>query len=119
MFEERLRRIQERVGGTLALSLVGLDGIPVESLTPGAEELDLEAVAVELLTQIRAISDDNRELNVGPVRQFSVTTERYTLMLGSLTDSYFLMLVLDPEGHFGRARFELRRAPLDFERDLI
>ncbi len=117
MFAERLQRIQERLGDALAVSLVGRDGIPVESLS--ATEMDVEALAAELLTQVRAISGDHRELAIGPVRQFAVTTDRYSLLLGSLTDEYFLLLVLGQECSLGRARYELRRASLDFEADLV
>jgi hypothetical protein len=41
------------------------------------------------------------------------------VMLGRLTDGYYLMLVLGQGGNVGRARYELRRAPLDYEKDLI
>ncbi len=117
MFEERLSAIRGRVGGALAVSLVARDGIPVESDVADSS-LDLEVLAAELLTQVREIADDHRELSVGAVRQFSITTDRYTLMLGALTEDYFLLLVLGENGNFGRARYELRRAPLEFARDL-
>ena len=117
MFAERLERIHRRLEGALAVSLVGRDGIPVES--HNTSELDVEALAAELLTQLRAISDDHRELSVGPVRHFAVTTDRYALMLGSLTDEYYLMLILGGRWNLGRARYELRRATLDFGDDLV
>lgn len=118
MFRDRLRQIRDRVDGALAVSLVGRDGIQVESDgEPGG--LDLEALAAELLNQVRAISDDNRELAVGPVRQFSIVTDRYNLIVGALTESYYLLLVLERGASFGRARYEIRRAPLDFQEDLI
>ncbi len=117
MFQQRLGAIRARIEGALAVSLVARDGIPVESENADSD-LDLEALAAELLTQVRAITDDHRELSVGAVRQFSITTDRYTLMLGALTDDYFLLLVLGENGNFGRARFELRRAPLEFAEDL-
>jgi predicted regulator of Ras-like GTPase activity (Roadblock/LC7/MglB family) len=117
MFLERLNRIRGRVGGARALALVDRDGIPVESVNSDPD-LDLEMLAAELITQARSISDDHRELGVGEVRQFSVATDRLTLMVSSVAPGYYLLLVLDPGGSFGRARFELRRARLLFERDL-
>jgi len=39
--------------------------------------------------------------------------------LSSLTGSYSLLLVLSDEGSYGRARFELRRALIEFESDLF
>ena len=117
MFADRLEAIHGRLDDALAVSLVGSDGIAVESFA--SVELDLDALAAELLTQVRGMSDDHRELAVGPVRQFAVTTDRYTLMIGALTEDYYLLLVLGAGCGVGRARYELRRAGLDFEQDLV
>ena len=117
MFLEHLSRITGRIDGALALSLVARDGIPVESVSsdPG---IDLEALAAEMVAQARAISENHRELEVGDVQQLSVTTERVTLMVSTVTPEYYLLLVLGPDGNYGRARFELRRARLLLEDDL-
>ncbi len=117
MFAERLQRIHGRLEDALAVSLVAQDGIPVESY--GSTDLDIETVAAELVNQVRAIANDQREMAVGPVRQFALTTDKYSLMLGSLTDEYYLLLVLSQGCSVGRARYELRRASLDFESDLV
>jgi predicted regulator of Ras-like GTPase activity (Roadblock/LC7/MglB family) len=117
MFLERLSQISARIEGTLALSLVARDGISVESVSsdPG---LDLETLAAELIAQAREMSENHRELEAGDVRQLSVTTDRMTLMVSSVASDYYLLLVLGPEGNYGQARFELRRARLLLERDL-
>ena len=118
MFAERLQLVADRIEGVLALSLIAKDGIPVETYSR-EETLDLELLAAELMSQMRAVSKNHQELSVGRVKQFSVTTDRYILMVGALTEEYFLVLVLGAGGSSGRARFELRRAVLLFEEDLI
>ena len=118
MFTERLQKICDRVDGALAATLVDGDGITVESvLTNGS--IDLEALAAELLAQTQTIARDHRELKMGELRQLSVTTDRYTVLVSSLVSNYSLLLVLGSEGSFGKARYELRRALLQFEPDLI
>ncbi|MDY7093540.1 MAG: hypothetical protein SX243_11280 [Acidobacteriota bacterium] len=117
MYLERLNAISSRIPGSLALSLVGSDGIPVESVSSDPS-IDLEVLAAELLIQVQAISEDNRELAVGDVEQFSVVTDRLTLLISAVTPDYYLLLVLDGEGNYGRARFELLRARLLLEGDL-
>jgi len=102
----------------VALTLVASDGIPVESVNTDPA-LDLEVLAAELIAQVRTISDDHRELNVGDVRQLTVTTDRFTLMVTHVGEGYYLLLVLQDNSSYGRARFELRRARLLFEPDLI
>ncbi len=117
MFTERLEQVSQRIQGTLALSLVAKDGIPVESVSRDAS-LDLDLLAAELMSQIRAVSQNHQELSVGKVRHFSVTTDLFILMVSALTDEYFLLLVLETGANAGRARFELRRSVILFEQDL-
>ena len=113
----RLNTLLERIDGALAVSLVAADGIPVATASADGA-FDVEALAAELLTQVRAISDEQRELAVGEVDQYSVSTDRFTILIGLLQAGYYLLLVLDRESSYGRARFELRRARLLFEDDL-
>lgn len=118
MFAERLRQVTDRIDGAMALSLIAKDGIAVETYAK-EESLDLELLAAELMSQVRAVSQNHQELSVGEVKHFSVTTDRYILMVGALTEEYFLLLVLEAGANSGRARFELRRSVLLFEEDLI
>ncbi|HWM94822.1 MAG TPA: roadblock/LC7 domain-containing protein [Thermoanaerobaculia bacterium] len=118
MFLEELSRITGRIEGALALSLVAKDGMPVESVSSDSA-IDLEALGAEMVSQARAISDNHRELEVGNVQQLAVTTDRVTLMVCSVAPDYYLLLVLGPGGNYGRARFELRRARLLLEKELI
>jgi predicted regulator of Ras-like GTPase activity (Roadblock/LC7/MglB family) len=117
MFLDQLSRISNRIEGAVALSLVAKDGIPVESFSSDPD-LDLDVLAAELVAQARSISDNHRELDVGEVQQLSVMTDRLTLMVSSVAADYYLLLVLGPEGNYGKARFELRRARLLLEKDL-
>jgi predicted regulator of Ras-like GTPase activity (Roadblock/LC7/MglB family) len=117
MFLDQLSRISNRIDGAVALSLVAKDGIPVESFSSDPD-LDLDVLAAELVAQARSISENHRELDVGEVQQLSVMTDRLTLMVSSVAADYYLLLVLGPEGNYGKARFELRRARLLLEEDL-
>lgn len=117
MFVERLEQVASRIEGAQAVSLVAKDGMPVESIC-SMPDLDLEVLAAELMTQVRAVSRDHQELSVGDVRHFSVTTDKWVLMVTALSAEYYLLLVLAAEANAGRARFELRRSVLLFEEDL-
>lgn len=117
MFLDQLSRISNRIEGALALSLVAKDGMPVESVSSDPD-LDLEVLSAELIAQVRSITENHRELDAGEVQHLSVTTDRFTLMVSSVASDYYLLLVLGPEGNYGRARFELRRARLLLEADL-
>jgi predicted regulator of Ras-like GTPase activity (Roadblock/LC7/MglB family) len=117
VYLERLSSISSRIDGAVALSLVAGDGMPVESLS-SEPQLDLEAVAAELVAQSRTISQQQKELSVGEVRQLTVAGERMVFVLSTVGHGYWLLAVLKPEANLGRARYELKRAILLFENDL-
>lgn len=118
MFEERLEKLAAAIGGVRGLCLVAQDGICVEALEHD-DRLDLEALGAEVLTMVRRISDLDREPSVGRVRAFSITGERMTVVVQGVTEMYYLLAALDDATRLGRARFELRRARIAFEPDLV
>lgn len=108
MFRDVLAGIKATVDGTLAISLIGLDGIAVETINE--KRVPLDVLAAEFGGFIRSIRLSNTELNTGEVLQFSLTTEKYITFLSAVTPEYFIILVMKPDGNYGRARFELARA---------
>jgi len=121
MFERRLAEIAARLDGLAFASLVAADGIRVESHEGGQDlgELNADSLAVELLTQLREISRNHAELGLGEIFEYALGTEHFFVMLGRVAPGYYLMLVLTNGASIGRARFELRRAPLAFQADLL
>ena len=108
MFRKTLADIRDRVDGTLAISLIGLDGIAVEALND--HDVPLDVLGAEFGGFVKSIKLSNTELNTGEVKQFSLVTEKYVTFLSAVTPEYFILLVMRPDGNYGRARFELARA---------
>ena len=108
MFRKALSEIRDRVDGTLAVSLIGLDGIAIESIND--YDVPLDVLGAEFGGFIKSIRVSNTELNTGEVTQFSLVTEKYVTFLSAVTPEYFILLVMKPDGNYGRARFELARA---------
>ena len=108
MFKEVLGAIADRVDGTLAVSLIGLDGIAIETVS--YDSVPLEAMGAEFGGFIKSVRVTNTELDTGEVLQFSLVTEKYIAFLSAVTSEYYVLLVLRPDGNYGRARFELARA---------
>ena len=106
-FRQVLAGIRDRVEGTLAVSLISLDGIAIDTINP--ERVPLDVLGAEFGGFIKSIRP-NAELDTGEVLQFSLVTEKYITFLSSVTPEYFLLLVLRPDGNYGRARFELARS---------
>ncbi|HYB54068.1 MAG TPA: hypothetical protein VEG84_09395 [Thermoanaerobaculia bacterium] len=116
VFQDALRRIAERVEGTRAVSLVGVDGIPIDTYGPG-EGVSVEAVAAELGSFVK--SSRPTEPGSAPVQQLCLVTDEGKAILSRVTEEYYLLLLLAREGNFGRGRFELRKAALALEKELL
>ena len=116
-FRDVLEGIRDRVDGTLAVSLIGLDGISVEKLNGDAVPLDV--MGAEFGSFIKSIRLSNTELNTGEILQFALVTEKYIAFVSEVTPEYYVLLVLKPDGNYGRARFELTRAKQLLRDELI
>jgi predicted regulator of Ras-like GTPase activity (Roadblock/LC7/MglB family) len=116
-FRDVLRGIRDRVDGTLAVSLIGLDGISVEKLN--GDNVPLDVMGAEFGSFIKSVRLSNTELNTGEILQFSLVTEKYIAFVSEVTPEYYVLLVLKPTGNYGRARFELTRAKQLLRDELI
>lgn len=108
MFREVLSAIRDKVDGTIAVSLIGLDGIAIETIRNGSVPLDI--LGAEFGGFVKNIRLSNTELDTGDVLQFALVTEKYITFLSAVTPEYYVLLVLRPDGNYGRARFELEKA---------
>lgn len=108
MFRDVLAGVRERVEGAVAVSLIGLDGIAVETIND--DNIPLDVLGAEFGGFIKSIRLSNTELNTGEVLQFALVTEKFITFLSAVTPEYFILLVLRPDGNYGRARFELAKA---------
>ncbi|MEM1246094.1 MAG: roadblock/LC7 domain-containing protein [Acidobacteriota bacterium] len=117
MFLDELNRISESLEGLQALALVGEDGLPVDSVTHD-DQIDLEMLAAEMVALLRSMSENDEELGAGPIQQLLVETEGRTLITSSVVNGYYLLAVGGEDFLVGKARFELRRAPLALAEEL-
>ena len=117
MFRQVLSGLRERVDGAIAVSLIGLDGIAVE--TVGAGQVPLDVLGAEFGGFVKSLRNANTELNTGDVLQFALVTERYITFLSEVTPEYYILLVMQPDGNYGRARFEHAKAKHALRDELI
>ena len=117
VFRDVLLSLRDRIEGTLAISLIALDGIPIEKLNGDSVPLDI--MGAEFGGFIKAVRLSNSDLNTGDVLQFSLFTEKYITLLSAVTPEYFLLLVMRPDGNYGRARHELAKAKYVLRDELV
>ncbi len=118
VFQDSLRRIAERVEGTRAVSLIGLDGIAIDSYV-SAEGLPMDSLAAEAGSLVKAARATRALADHGEVEQMTVASERSAAVLCRVTEEYYLLLLLARDGNFGRGRFELRKAAAALEKELL
>jgi predicted regulator of Ras-like GTPase activity (Roadblock/LC7/MglB family) len=110
-FREDLEAICARVDGAFAASLMGFDGIAIETAQVKAPAgIELLNVIVEysgILGQVRQTAES---LQMGKASEVSIRTEKLVAVARPLTPDYFVLLALAPDGNVGRARYELRIA---------
>ncbi|MCS6873236.1 MAG: roadblock/LC7 domain-containing protein [Pyrinomonadaceae bacterium] len=120
MFKEILQEAMLRTEGCLGALVMGMDGIPVEEVwSQVGKDLNLDIAVAEFSTIIKNVSRTNKEIGIGKLDEMTLSTESGIFVFRTVGSNYFLALVLSTEGNFGRARYELRRAELLLEKELV
>src|SRR5437016_13738083 len=110
-FKEDLQQICGKVPGSFAASVMGFDGIPIETHEAKPPDgIELQTLLVEYSSIISQVRTAAETLQMGKASEVSIRTEKLVAVARTLTSDYFLMLTLSPEGNVGRARYELRVA---------
>ena len=108
-FRTHLESVVNQVDGALACSVMGFDGISVETYQKDdAGELELSGAWVEyanLLTQLKNAAD---VLKTGAVTELSVNSDKVLTIIRLVSPEYFLILALKAEGNYGKGRYVLR-----------
>ena len=110
-FKEDLEQICGKVTGSYAASVMGFDGIPIETHEARSSAgIEMNILLIEysaIISQVRQAADT---LQMGPTSEISIRTEKMVAVARPLTPDYFLVLTMAPDGNVGRARYELRVA---------
>ena len=109
-FRAHLEGVCSQVEGAVACSVMGFDGIAVETYEVKQPDVDLQAVLVEysnILVQIRNAAEI---LAAGEVAEVSINTEKLVTIARLVTKDYFMVLAMLPEGNYGKGRYALRIA---------
>ncbi len=108
-FREHLQEIVRGVEGAIACSLMGVDGIEVDTLVAGSrDDLDVKSLLVEYSSVLRSARDAAELHKAGGVSEFSVNTDKLITVARLVSPDYFMVVALKPEGNYGKARYLLR-----------
>ena len=110
-FREHLEQVCRSIDGAVACSLMGVDGIEVDTHLAGpAEGLDLRSLLVEYSDLFRSARDSAVGQQTGEMAELALHTEKLVTVARLVSPDYFIVVVLAPGGNYGKARYLLRIA---------
>jgi predicted regulator of Ras-like GTPase activity (Roadblock/LC7/MglB family) len=109
MFSEILQRIVEETGGGIGAVLMGYDGIAIDQYFAPDEALDLHMVVVEYSNVLKEIRKTADILSLGDMEEISIRTDRFIIVIRMLNEEYFVALVINRDGNFGKGRYLMTR----------
>ena len=110
-FKEDLEQICGKVAGSFSASLMGFDGIPIETHEARPPDgIEMATLLIEYSGIISQVRQAAETLQMGKASEVSIRTEKMVAVARPLTPDYFVVLTMAPEANVGRARYELRVA---------
>jgi predicted regulator of Ras-like GTPase activity (Roadblock/LC7/MglB family) len=108
-FREHLQDVCKGVEGAVACSLMGVDGIEVDThLSSDAGDLDLKTLLIEYSGVFRNAREAADVHQAGGLSEVSINTDKLVTVARLVSPDYFMIVALKPEGNYGKARYLLR-----------
>jgi predicted regulator of Ras-like GTPase activity (Roadblock/LC7/MglB family) len=108
-FREHLQEVVRSVDGAVACSLMGADGIEVDThLTEDQRGVDLRTLLIEYSSLFRLAREAAETHQAGEVSELCIQTDKILTVARLVTPEYFMVAALRPDGNFGKARYMLR-----------
>ncbi len=99
--------------GALGASVMGYDGIPIDSVEAASGQADVSSLLVEYSLLLDQVKKSAQMFAAGELEEMSVSSENITTIIRPLTSEYFAALALGPGSSLGRGRYLLRRHAVD------
>lgn len=123
-FHEHLEAVVTSVSGSVACSLVGFDGIAVDTHQPESRAADAAAIELSaalteygnLLSQLKSTA---LTLKTGAIGEMSVNTEKVITIMRMVNQDYYVVLAMMPDGNYGKGRYALRLAAPKLAKELL
>lgn len=109
-FREHIERVVNEVPGCANCTLLGFDGIAVDTverpeLLQGISAADATIEYANLLTQMREAAVN---LGSGELHDVCIRSERMATVMRPLTDEYLVAVTVTAHGYIGKGRYLLR-----------
>ena len=110
-FRTHLESVVNEVEGAVACSVMGFDGIAVETHQKETlHDIELENTWVEYANLLSQVKNGADLLRTGDVAEVSINTEKVITLMRMISPEYFLVLAMKPDGNYGKGRYMMRLA---------
>lgn len=106
---ETLRVIVESVGGGIGAVIMGYDGISIDEYITPETTFDVQLLSVEYSNLLKEIKQAVEVLKTGAMEEVAINTDISKVLIRVINDDYFLVLVLNCDGNFGKGRYLLKK----------
>jgi predicted regulator of Ras-like GTPase activity (Roadblock/LC7/MglB family) len=121
-FRDTIEKLLDRIDGAVSCVLMGFDGIMVDTATrrdvPAGAAPDVQTLSMEFAHIIAQARRTLESLEAGGLEEFTLRTDRLTLVVRVLTSEYFLACAILPRANLGRARYLMRLSAPGLRADL-
>jgi hypothetical protein len=122
-FRESIETLLNKIEGGVACVIMGFDGITLDTYSktgsPGAAGVpDIQTLSMEFAHLIAQARRTLESVDAGTLEEFTLRTDRLTLVVRLLTPEYFLACAILPAGSLGRARYLMRLTAPGLRADL-
>jgi predicted regulator of Ras-like GTPase activity (Roadblock/LC7/MglB family) len=108
MFGELLLQLLSQVPGARSATVMGFDGIAIDSKDSMMADGTEAAAAVEVAAVTSQLKRAAEGIGAGDVREITLETDGLTTLLRPLTSEYCLALTIGPDGLTGKGRYLMR-----------
>jgi predicted regulator of Ras-like GTPase activity (Roadblock/LC7/MglB family) len=117
-FREHIQRIVQSTPGAVACTIMGFDGIAIDTFETGTGEVDIPVLLVEFAAAAQLLRRNATQSPAGGFVEMVVTNQHLSAIVRPLTEEYFLAVVLAPNALVGKARFLMRVAAAPIAKEL-
>lgn len=107
MFKEIFRELAAAIPGFRAGSVVGSDGIEIQSHVPS--DLPHEVLSAELNGILRNLDRLKADVGIGLLEEVVVRTDSENILLLRLSPDMFVLVITDRDNPTGPARYAIQR----------
>jgi len=119
-FRESIEKLLNGIEGAVSCALMGFDGITVDisSKEAAAGGPDIQTLSMEFAHLIAQARRTLESVDAGALEEFTLRTDKMTLVVRLLTPEYFLACAILSTGNLGKARYLMRLSAPALRADL-